>query len=70
MSSLPDERYETFVLTLINERTFLRHSEVTIALVNLELRRKDKECSTNGTSVEVMTEGGSSPNQRKKISRI
>ena len=29
LSSLPDERYETFVLTLINRRTSLSYSEVT-----------------------------------------
>ena len=40
LSSLPGERYETFVLTLINERTSLSYIEVTTALVNLELRRK------------------------------
>jgi len=33
LSSLPDERYEIFVLILINERTSLSYSEVTIALV-------------------------------------
>ena len=43
LSSLPDEGYETFVLTLINGRTFLSYSEVTTALVNLELRMKDNE---------------------------
>jgi len=32
LSSLPDERYETFVLTRINERTSLKYSKVTIAL--------------------------------------
>jgi len=42
LSSLLDEGYETFVLTLINERTFLSSNEVITALVNLELRRKDK----------------------------
>ena len=43
LSSLPDERYETFVLTLINERTSLSYIEMTTALVNFELRRNDKE---------------------------
>ena len=63
LSSLPDGGYETFVLTLINERTSLSYSEVKIALVNLELGRKDKE-SLNGTSVEALTVRGRSPNQR------
>ena len=63
MSSLPDEGYETFVLTLINERTSLSYSEVTTALVNLELRRKDNE-SLDGTSAEVLTVRERSPNQQ------
>jgi len=62
LSSLPDEGYETFVHTLINERTSLSYSEVTVTLVNLELRRKDKECSTSDTSVEVLTARESSSN--------
>ena len=49
LSSLPDEGYEICVLTLINERTSLSYVEVTIALVTLELRRKDKK-SFNDTS--------------------
>jgi len=40
LSSLPDEGYETFVLTLINERISLSYSEMTTALVNIELRKK------------------------------
>jgi len=59
LSSLPDEGYETFVLTLINGRTSLSYSEVTIALVNLKLRRKDKE-SLGGISAETLTMGGRS----------
>ena len=66
LSSLPDERYETFVLTLINVRTSLSYSEMTTALVNLELRRKDKECSTSDTSAEVWAARGSSPNRRRE----
>ena len=61
LSSLPDEGYETFVLILINRRTSLSYSEVTTALVNLELRRNNKE-SLNITLVEVLTMRGRSPN--------
>ena len=64
LSSLPDEGYETFLLTLINGRTSLSDCEVTTAVVNLELRRKDNECSTSDTSVEVLAARGSSPNRR------
>jgi len=60
LSSLPDEGYETFVLTLINGKTSLNYSEMTTALVNLELR-KDKKCSSSNTLVAR----GSTPNQRR-----
>jgi len=63
LSSLPDKGYETFVLTLINERTSLSYSKVTTALINLELRRKDKE-SLGGTSAEALAVRGRSPNQK------
>ena len=65
LSSLLDERYEIFVLTLINGRTSLSYSVVTTALVNLELKRKDTESSSSNTSAEVLTAGGSSPNRRR-----
>ena len=63
LSSLPDKGYETFVLTLINGKTSLKYSELTTALVNLELRRKDKEY-LGSTSAEVLILRGRSPNQR------
>ena len=66
LSSLPDERYETFVLTLIIERISLSYSEVTTTLMTLELRRKDKECSSNDISKKVLTARESSPNRRRK----
>ena len=66
LSSLPNERYETFVLTLINERASLSCKEVTITLVNLELRKKDKECSISNTSADVLTARESSPNWRRE----
>ena len=62
LNCIPDEGYETFVLTLINGRTSLSYKEVTTTLVNLELRRKDKEFSTSNTSAEVLTARESSPN--------
>ena len=66
LSFFTDEGYETFVLTLINGKTSLSYSEMIAALVSLELRRKDKECSTSDTSVEVLTVRGSSPNRRRE----
>ena len=49
LSSLPNDGYGTFVHTLINGRTSLSYSEVTATLINYELRKKDKECSTSDT---------------------
>ena len=66
LSSLPDEGYETFVLILINGRTFVSYIEVITALVNFELRRKDKKCSTSDTSAEVLTARGSSLNRKRE----
>ena len=39
LNSLPREEYETFTLTLINERKSLNYSEVSAALVIYEVRR-------------------------------
>ena len=39
LNSLPDENYETFVLTLINGKQSLGYHEVSSALINQELGR-------------------------------
>ena len=39
LNSLPREEYETFTLTLINERKSLNYNEVSAALVSYEVRR-------------------------------
>jgi len=49
LNSLPDEEYETFILTLINGKQTLNYSDVSAALVNREVRRKDKQSSSNST---------------------
>jgi len=46
LNSLPDEEYETFILTLINGKQTHNYSDVSAALVNYE-RRKDKQSSSN-----------------------
>ena len=43
LNSLPDDEYETFVLTLINGKVSLAYNDVTAALVNYELRKKEKQ---------------------------
>jgi len=42
LSSLPDEEYETFILTLINGNKSLSYSDVSATIVNHEVRRKTK----------------------------
>ena len=63
LSSLPDEEYDTFVLTLINGKASLRYNEVTGALVSYELRRKDKE-SSGSASGEALAVRGRSPTKQ------
>ena len=55
LNSLSDEEYETFILTLINDKKSLSYSDVWIAIVNHEVRRKDKESSFSSTSAEALT---------------
>ena len=69
MNSLPDEEYETFILTLINGRQILNYSEVSAALVNYEVRRKDKQSSSSNTSAEMLLVKGKSFNQKGKGTR-
>ena len=64
LGSLPDEEYDTFVLTLLNERSSISYSEVTNALTNYVLRRKDKETSRASTSGEALSTRGRSPYPR------
>jgi len=45
LNSLPDEEYETFVLTLINGKQTLNYSDMSAAFVNYEVRRKNKQSS-------------------------
>jgi len=63
--SLSDEEYETFVLTLINDKSSLSNNNVSDALVNHEVKRKDKESSSSSTIAEVLTARGVGFNHRK-----
>jgi len=65
LSSLPDDDYETFVITIINGKKSLSYNEVLAALVNNELRRKDKEPS-NSISTSALTARGRSSNCKGK----
>ena len=43
LCSLPDEEYETFVLTLMTGKETLNYNNVSGAIINYELRRKERE---------------------------
>jgi len=45
LNSLPNEEYETFVLTLINGKQTLNYSDMLAALIIYELRMKEKQSS-------------------------
>jgi len=64
LSSLSNEEYETFVLTLINDKKSLSYNEVSASLVNHDLVKKDKEFSII-TSAEVLVARGIDFNHRK-----
>ena len=61
LGSLPDEEYDTFVLTLLNGRSSITYSKVTNTLTNYDLRRKDKETSRASTSGDALSTRGRSP---------
>ena len=66
LNSLPDEEYETFVLTLINEKQSLNYNDVSVALVNYEVRKKDKQFSPSSTSAEALVVRGRGSNHKGK----
>jgi len=67
LNSLPDEEYETFILTLFNGKQSLNYSNVSAAFVNYKVRRKDKQSSSSSIIAEVMTARGMSSNHRKSV---
>ena len=66
LNFLPDEEYETFILTLINGKQTLSYSEMSAALINYKVKRKDKQSSPNGISVEALKVRGRGSNQKDK----
>ena len=54
LNSLPDEEYETFVITLTNSKQTLNYSDVSAALVNYEVRKKNKQSFSKSDSAEVL----------------
>ena len=53
LSSFLDEKYETFVLTLISGKASISYNDVSVAFVNHEVRRKDNEFSSSSIIVEA-----------------
>ena len=66
LNSLPDEEYETFVLTLINVRQSLNYNDALAALVNYEVRKNDKQSSSSSTLAKTLVVSGRSSNQKGK----
>ena len=69
LNSLPDEEYKTFVFTLINGKQLLNYNDVSAALVNYKVRRKDKQSSFSSTSAEALVVRGRGSNQKGKDKR-
>ena len=65
LNSLPNEKYETFVLILINGKQTLNYTDVSAAFVNYEVRRMSKHSSSNSTTTETVTARGMDPNYKK-----
>jgi len=65
LSFLLNEEYENFSLTLINDKQSLCYSDVSTALVNHEVRRKDKESSFSSVTAEALTARGTGFSHRK-----
>ena len=64
LNSLSDEEYETFFLTFINSKQSLNYNDVSAALVNYEVRKRDKQSSSNDTSAEALMVRGRGSNQK------
>ena len=60
LSSFSDDDYETSVLTLIICKSLHSYDKIFSALVNHELKRKDKESSSNILAETLTARGRSS----------
>ena len=69
MNSLPDEEYETFILTLINGKQTVNYSDVSSTLVNYEVWKKNKQSSSKSDSAEALTVRGRSFSKKGKSDR-
>jgi len=62
LNSLLDEQYKTFVLILINGEKILNYSNVSAALINYKIRKKNKQSSSYDTTAR-----GMGPNHKKDM---
>jgi len=67
LNSPPVEEYETFTLTLINDRKSLNYNEVSAALANYDTRRQDRLSSLTSTSAEALAVRGRGSIGRAKV---
>ena len=65
LNSLTDENYETFIPILINGKASLSYNDVSAALVNHKVRRKDKGFSSSSTIAKALTAREICSNHRK-----
>ena len=66
LNSLPAEEYETFTLTFINGRQTLNYHEVSSALANYEMRRKERKPSQSSSSAEALAVRGRGSSRKGK----
>ena len=65
LSSLPDEEHKIIVLTFINGKASLSYNDASVAFVNCEVSKKDKESSSGSITAEASTTRGMSSNHPK-----
>ena len=65
LSSLLDEEYETFILTLNNGKQSLSYHHASTALMNHEVRRKNNKFSFSNTTSKTLIAQGIGSNHRK-----
>jgi len=66
LNSLPEEEYKTFTLTLINGRKSLNYNEVSVALMNYEVRRQDRLSSSGSITAEALAVRGRSSIRKER----
>ena len=69
LNYLPEKEYETFTLTLINDRQSLNYNEVYAVFVNYEVRRQDRLSSSTSTTAEALAVRGRVSIGRTKVIR-